>query len=144
MRLDGTRLRDRIAVIPRWMSPFCALMFIFKNGSRFGLPPCQISESALPACKGSGFSGGMTSEVAMSLGRAIVERFDVGWAAAGFDDKAFDELIEVMLRVVQSPVLDPGRPPRHGTDLRRFLSTWPAPAVRARALAQIGHSAPTR
>lgn len=94
--------------------------------------------------KGSAFASGMTSEVAMSLGRAIVERFDVDWAAAGFDDKMFDELIEVMLRVVQSLILDPGRPPRHGTDLRRFLSTWIAPAVSAQAPAEMGRSAPAR
>lgn len=80
-------------------------------------------------------SEGMTSEAAFVFGKSIIERYDLDWAAAGFDDKALDGLVEFTLRVTQSFVLDPGRPPRQGQDLRDFLREWVAPAVRSRAVA---------
>ncbi|BBZ51248.1 TetR/AcrR family transcriptional regulator [Mycobacterium heidelbergense] len=83
--------------------------------------------------KASAFTAGVTSEVAISLGRSIVQRFDVDWPGAGFADDGLDELVEVMLRVLQSLIVDPGRPPRAGANLRRFLADWIAPSVRAHA-----------
>jgi AcrR family transcriptional regulator len=77
----------------------------------------------------SAFAAGVTSEVAISFGRSILERFSVDWAAAGFDGDALDELVEFMLRVLQSFILDPGGPSRHGPELRSFLQRWIAPAV---------------
>ncbi|BDU00500.1 hypothetical protein IFM12276_35280 [Nocardia sputorum] len=53
----------------------------------------------------------------------------VDWARAGIDDDRLDELVEHMPRIVQSFVIDPGRPPRSGAGLRRNLATWVAPAV---------------
>jgi hypothetical protein len=44
-----------------------------------------------------------------------------------------DELVEVMLRTLQSLIVDPGRPARNGAKLRRFLQNWIAPSVRAHA-----------
>ncbi|GGN92302.1 TetR/AcrR family transcriptional regulator [Nocardia rhizosphaerihabitans] len=75
-------------------------------------------------------SPGITSDTALTFGRSILERFAVDWAAAGIDDRRLDELVEHMLRIVQSFVLDPGRPPRQGADLRAYLTTWVAPALR--------------
>lgn len=74
--------------------------------------------------KASAFATGVTSEVAISLGRSIVQRFDIDWPAAGFADDRLDELVEVMLRTLQSLILDPGRPLRTGASLRRFLADW--------------------
>ncbi|MBF6194147.1 TetR/AcrR family transcriptional regulator [Nocardia implantans] len=76
------------------------------------------------------FSPGVTSDTALSFGRAILERFAVDWAAAGIDDARLGELVEHMLRIVQSFVIDPGRPPRTGAALRAYLTTWIAPALR--------------
>ncbi len=56
------------------------------------------------------------------------------WAAGGFDEAALDGLVEFILRAAQSFVIDPGRPPRHGENLRAFLREWVGPAVAARAL----------
>ncbi|GAB2443883.1 TetR/AcrR family transcriptional regulator [Nocardia tengchongensis] len=79
--------------------------------------------------RASAFSAGVTSDTAKSFGRSLLERFSVDWAAAGISDSALDELVEHMLRIVQSFVIDPGRPPRRGAELRDYLSTWVAPAL---------------
>ncbi|RAU91299.1 TetR family transcriptional regulator [Mycobacterium colombiense] len=83
--------------------------------------------------KASAFTAGVTSDQAISFGRTILRRFDVDWAAAGFADRRLDELVEVMLRMLQSLIVDPGRPARTGPELRRFLADWIAPSVRAHA-----------
>ncbi|OBL12801.1 TetR family transcriptional regulator [Mycobacterium sp. 1245499.0] len=86
--------------------------------------------------KASAFTAGVTSDQAISFGRTILRRFDVDWAAAGFADRGLDELVEVMLRMLQSLIVDPGRPTRTGPELRRFLTDWIAPSVRAHAAAE--------
>lgn len=83
--------------------------------------------------KASAFTAGVTSDAAISFGRSILQRFEVDWAAAGFAEDRLDELVEVMLRTLQSLIVDPGRPPRSGPELRSFLEGWVAPSVRARA-----------
>ena len=83
--------------------------------------------------KASAFTAGVTSDMAISFGRSILQRFAVDWSAAGFTDGKLDELLEVMLRVLQSLIVDPGRPARTGANLRSFLQDWIAPSVRARA-----------
>jgi AcrR family transcriptional regulator len=83
--------------------------------------------------KASAFAAGVTSDIAVALGRSILERFDVDWTGAGFADDKLDELVEVMLRTLQSLIVDPGRPARTGAKLRRFLKDWIAPSVRAHA-----------
>jgi AcrR family transcriptional regulator len=84
--------------------------------------------------KASAFTAGVTSEMAIGLGRSIVQRFDVDWTQAGYPDDKLDVLVEVMLRTLQSLIVDPGRPPRTGANLRAFLADWIAPSVRAHAV----------
>jgi AcrR family transcriptional regulator len=72
----------------------------------------------------------VTSELAVQLAQPLLRRFDVDWAAHGFDDDEVDELAEFVLRILQSFVVDPGRPHRTGPDLRRFLDRWVGPALR--------------
>ena len=43
------------------------------------------------------------------------------------------QLVEQMLRSLQSFLVDPGAPPRSGADLRRYLHRWVGPAVTAGA-----------
>lgn len=86
--------------------------------------------------KASAFTAGVTSDVAISFGRSILQRFDIDWSAAGFAERQLDELVEIMLRTLQSLIVDPGRPPRTGRELRRFLEDWIAPSVRAHAAVQ--------
>ncbi|WP_041783399.1 TetR/AcrR family transcriptional regulator [Mycolicibacterium chubuense] len=66
----------------------------------------------------------VTSDVALRFARTMVDRLDVDWAAAGFGDDDLDELAEHLLRIIQSFVVDPGRPPRHGAALRAYLRRW--------------------
>jgi AcrR family transcriptional regulator len=75
------------------------------------------------------FSHGFTSETALTLGRAMIERFPIDWTAEGFDDADLTELVEQMLRMTQSLVIDPGTPPRTGPAVRAYLNRWLAPVV---------------
>lgn len=100
------------------------------------LPHDKYLSLVLQPGKASAFTAGVTSDLAIGFGKSILARFDVDWAAAGFPGDTLDELVEFMLRTLQSFILDPGRPARAGGDLRRFLHSWVAPAVRAHASAQ--------
>jgi AcrR family transcriptional regulator len=76
------------------------------------------------------FTGRFTGPEGMAFGRALVRRFPVDWHAHGFDDAELDELVGLMLRVLQSFVLDPGRA-RTRAQRRAYLRRWVGPAVRA-------------
>lgn len=71
----------------------------------------------------------VTSPEALSAGRGIVDQFDVDWRASGWSATDMDELVELMLRMVQSQLTDPGHPVRSPSELRDFLHRWIAPAV---------------
>jgi AcrR family transcriptional regulator len=71
----------------------------------------------------------VTSDTAIAFGHSILQRFDVDWAGHGIDDERLDELAEHMLRTLQSFIIDPGRPPRTGENLRAYLRRWVAPAL---------------
>jgi len=73
----------------------------------------------------------VTSEVALQFANEMLRRFDVDWAAAGYGEADLQELAEHLLRIIQSFVIDPGRPPRHGEDLRRYLHRWVGSALGA-------------
>lgn len=75
-------------------------------------------------------SEAVTSDVALDFAHSMVRRFDVDWAGLGFTDADLDELAEHLLRVIQSFVIDPGRPPRRGAELRVYLRRWVGAAVR--------------
>jgi len=85
----------------------------------------------LSAERGNAFSADVTSEVAIGFARTMLDRFEVDWAAFGFTDSDLGELAEYLLRIIQSFVVDPGRPPRRGAELRTYLHRWVAPAVLA-------------
>jgi len=95
------------------------------------LPHERYLSLLLTPGKASAFSAGVTSDMAMSFGRALLERFDVDWSSAGIADDDLDQLVEFMLRIFQSLVIDPGRPPHEGKELRAFLRRWVAPAISA-------------
>lgn len=70
------------------------------------------------------FSAQITSDVALAFAASMLRRFDVDWAAYGFSEADLDELGEHLLRIIQSFVVDPGRPPRRGAGLRAYLRRW--------------------
>jgi AcrR family transcriptional regulator len=77
-------------------------------------------------------SESVTSDVAQQFANAMLRRFDVDWAGLGFTDHELDELAEHLLRIIQSFVVDPGRPPRTGEDLRAYLRRWVGGALAPR------------
>ncbi|OBK48836.1 TetR/AcrR family transcriptional regulator [Mycobacterium sp. 1081908.1] len=76
-----------------------------------------------------GQSVSIVSDTALAFGRSMLHRFDIDWEHYGFDEAGLDELNEFGLRVLQSFLTDPGRPPRTGADLRRYLTRWIGPAI---------------
>jgi AcrR family transcriptional regulator len=71
----------------------------------------------------------VTSDVAVQFAHSMLRRFDVDWAGLGFTEADLDELAEHLLRIIQSFVIDPGRPPRTGDELRRYLRRWVGAAI---------------
>lgn len=73
----------------------------------------------------------VTSDMAKQFGHGILAGLDVDWKSLGFDDEAIDDLVEYMLRMLLSFMLDPGRPPRTGDALRTYVRRWLGPVVTA-------------
>jgi AcrR family transcriptional regulator len=80
------------------------------------------------------FSADVTSDLALEFARTMLGRFGVDWAGIGYTDDDLDGLAEHLLRIIQSFVIDPGRPPKTGAKLRRYLRRWVAPALNAVAV----------
>jgi AcrR family transcriptional regulator len=70
------------------------------------------------------FTQGITSPTAMAFGRAILTRFAIDWTARGYTETDLDELVELMLRLLQSFLIDPGHPPRTPEALRAYFQRW--------------------
>ena len=73
----------------------------------------------------------LTSEAARAFGMTMIRRFDVDWAAYDYDEPALRELVEYVLRTMQSFFLSPGDPPRTEDELRRYLRRWMGSAISA-------------
>lgn len=95
------------------------------------LPQDKHMGLLLMPARASEFSQTVTSDVALEFANSMLRRFDVDWAALGFDDHDLDELAEHLLRIIQSFVIDPGRPPRRGSELRGYLRRWVGASVAA-------------
>jgi AcrR family transcriptional regulator len=78
---------------------------------------------------GRGKTASIVSDTALAFSRSMLHRFDIDWEHYGFDETGLDELNEFGLRVLHSFLADPGRPPRRGADLRRYLTRWIGPAI---------------
>jgi AcrR family transcriptional regulator len=77
----------------------------------------------------SSFAVRVTSPTGRHFGRSMLTRLDVDWAGAGFTDSDLDEIVEILLRTLQSLILDPGDPARTPDELRTFLRKWVAPVI---------------
>ncbi|MFV9632204.1 TetR/AcrR family transcriptional regulator [Mycobacterium neumannii] len=95
------------------------------------LPQDKHMGLLLMPARASEFSQTVTSDVALEFANSMLRRFDVDWAAQGFDDHDLDELAEHLLRIIQSFIIDPGRPPRRGPELRSYLRRWVGASVAA-------------
>jgi AcrR family transcriptional regulator len=75
------------------------------------------------------FSRAMLAPEVIRRCRYIMLHTHIGWAALGYDDKTIDELVEFLLRNVQSMVIAPSDPPRSSGELRAYLRRWIGPAL---------------
>lgn len=87
--------------------------------------------------RSSTFAVTVTTDTARLFGRSILDRLDVDWV--GFDEQAIEDIIEMILRTLQSFILAPLAAP--GDELRRLLRCWIAPAVTAAGRARRGSTA---
>ncbi|GAB05097.1 TetR family transcriptional regulator [Gordonia amarae] len=71
----------------------------------------------------------VTSDVAITSGRAIIDNLGIDWRESGWADADLDGLVEFMLRMLQSLLIDPGDHAQSGEELRTFLHRWVAPSV---------------
>ena len=69
----------------------------------------------------------LPDEIARS--RTILQHTHIDWAALGYDEHTLDELVEFLLRIIQSMVIAPPVPPRSSAELRAYLRRWIGPAL---------------
>jgi AcrR family transcriptional regulator len=77
----------------------------------------------------SAFASGIGSELARSFGHLLIGEHVHKWHLEGVAATRIDELVEWTLRILQSMVLDPGRPQRTPRELRLYLRRWLFPAI---------------
>lgn len=76
-------------------------------------------------------TGDMASAQAHEFGMRMIGRFDVDWAAHGFDEGGLRDLVEFTLRIMMSFFVAPNDPARSPDELRRFLRRWLGEAILA-------------
>jgi AcrR family transcriptional regulator len=79
--------------------------------------------------RSNSFSRTMLGPTAIARCHAMLRATHVRWADLGYDGATIDELIEFLLRVVQSMVIAPPEPLRSGVELRAYLQRWIGPAL---------------
>ncbi|SBS78951.1 Transcriptional regulator, TetR family [uncultured Mycobacterium sp.] len=79
------------------------------------------------------FSRAMLTPDVIARCRAVLHHAQIDWDQLGFDDPMIDELVELLLRMIQSMVIAPPDPPRSGAELRAYLHRWIGPALAPRA-----------
>lgn len=75
------------------------------------------------------FSRSMLTPDEITRCRVILQRARIDWGELGFDDHTIDELVEFLLRVIQSMVIAPLDPPRSAAQMRAYLRRWIGPAL---------------
>lgn len=73
--------------------------------------------------------GQFTSDLARDFARSVVSRLDVDWVAWGFADEDLEDVVEIVLRTVQSLIVDRAGG-RSEEELRRLLRRWTGAAIR--------------
>jgi AcrR family transcriptional regulator len=73
----------------------------------------------------------MVMPAAIARSRTMLEHTKIDWKALGFNGTRLDELVEFLLRMIQSMVIAPSDPARTGDALRAYLRQWIGPVVQA-------------
>ncbi len=77
------------------------------------------------------FSRRMLQPVVIARCRIILQHSRIDWPALDYGEKDIDELVEFLLRIIQSMVIAPPDPPRTSAQLRTYLRRWIGPALSA-------------
>ncbi len=93
------------------------------------LPHEPLLELLLANDRTNSFSRGMLTPDVIARCRTMLQHTHIDWAAIGYDDGTLDELIEFLLRNIQSMIVAPTDPPRSGARLRAYLRRWIGPAL---------------
>ena len=80
------------------------------------------------------FARGFTSSVAVDMTRDALRASSIDWRAAGFSRTDLAEVVDLMLRLIASLLIDPPEPAFTPAKLRRYLRRWIAPAVEKRTV----------
>lgn len=88
---------------------------------QLALPPANDRTNA--------FSRTMLAPSEIARCRATLQQTRIDRAALGYDDHTIDELVEFLLRIIQSMVVAPAGPPRSSAELRAYLHRWIGPAL---------------
>ena len=73
---------------------------------------------------------GLTAPSSIALGDKLLAGFGLDWSEVGLAENERLELVEHLLRLLQTFFLDPGEPERTSEELRAYLRRWVAPALR--------------
>jgi AcrR family transcriptional regulator len=79
--------------------------------------------------RSNSFSRTMLTTSAIARCREILQHTHIKWSKLGYDDRTINELVEFLLRTIQSMVIAPPDPPRSSTELRAYLHRWIGPAL---------------
>ncbi|MFT4127387.1 MAG: helix-turn-helix domain-containing protein [Gordonia sp. (in: high G+C Gram-positive bacteria)] len=83
-----------------------------------------------PGHQSIGAIGQFTSAGARAFARSMVDRMDVDWMGCGYADDDIDLVVEIILRTLQSMIIDPGGDRLSVTDRALLLDRWLGAAVR--------------
>ncbi|WP_323791020.1 TetR/AcrR family transcriptional regulator [Nocardioides sp.] len=72
----------------------------------------------------------LTSPASIALGGELLGRLGIDWSGEALGERGRPELVEHLLRTLQSFLLDPGTPERSAGELRAYLQRWLAPTLR--------------
>jgi AcrR family transcriptional regulator len=95
------------------------------------LPDEPLLALLLAIDRSNQFSRRMLTPNEIARSRVILQHTHIDWAALGYDEHTLDELVEFLLRIIQSMVIAPPEPPRSSAELRAYLRRWIGPALSA-------------
>ena len=96
------------------------------------LPEQPLLTLLLENDRANQFSRRLLQPVVIARCRVILQHTRIDWTALGYTENDIDELVEFLLRIIQSMVIAPADPPRTGPQLRAYLRRWIGPALNSR------------
>ena len=96
------------------------------------LPEQPLLTLLLENDRANQFSRRLLQPVVIARCRVILQHTRIDWDALGYTENDIDELVEFLLRIIQSMVIAPADPPRTGPQLRAYLRRWIGPALNSR------------